>query len=64
MKPGELKDARVALGLSQQGLAERLRISVGSISRWERGVQPISPYLALAMAELARQVQASRRSQE
>jgi transcriptional regulator with XRE-family HTH domain len=64
MKPDELKAARLALGLSQQGLAERLRISVGSVSRWERGVQLIPPYLALAMAELARQVEASHRAQE
>jgi DNA-binding transcriptional regulator YiaG len=39
--PGHVKTLREALGLTQQELADRLKVTSQTISRWERGeVQP------------------------
>ncbi len=35
----EIKEKRIKLGLSQEGLARELKISVVTVSRWERGLQ-------------------------
>ena len=35
--PERLKRLRARLNLSQQGLAERLGVSMGSVHRWETG---------------------------
>lgn len=54
MTPAELHTIRTSLGLSQSALAERIgyRDPV-SVSRWERGVEPIPPVVALAVQHLA-----------
>lgn len=54
MTSADLKVARKKLGLSQRELAEVLGVDVGTISRWERGVQDPPKYVALALAELRR----------
>jgi DNA-binding transcriptional regulator YiaG len=64
MEPHEIRAKRQELGLSQQGLAERLRISVGTVARWEQGKAPPPPYLSLALAELTRQVKKTGPDQE
>ena len=45
MTPAEARAARAALGLSQQGLAEALRLGQNgerTIRRWEQGEIPIT----------------------
>lgn len=55
MTPADLKAAREALGLSQNGLAERLGVSQSTVSRWEAGLMPIErpAMLRLALERLA-----------
>lgn len=55
MTPTELRTTRKQLGLSQAGLASLLDVDVMTISRWERGVQPIGnpTILRLALERLA-----------
>ena len=49
MKPEELKRRREALGLTQEQLARELAVAVMTVSRWERGVNPIPYHIALAL---------------
>ena len=53
MTPAELTQARMALALSQRGLARVLGVSTGAVSLWEAGKRPVPPFLHLAMAWLA-----------
>lgn len=39
LAPGEIKQRRLALGLTQKDLADRLRIAEATLSRWETGAQ-------------------------
>ena len=44
--PQRVRRLRDKLGLTQQQLADRLGVTVGSVSRWELGKSgPIRPYL-------------------
>ncbi len=52
MRPEDLKRRREALGLSQERLARELDVAVMTVSRWERGVNPIPHYIALALEAL------------
>jgi transcriptional regulator with XRE-family HTH domain len=36
MKGVKLRERRLALGLSQQGLADKLEVSRNTVARWER----------------------------
>ena len=36
--PGKVRRLRRSLGLSQQGLADKMGVSRGSVGRWERGL--------------------------
>lgn len=42
MQGRDLKNLRTELKITQQVLADWLNIDVGTVSRWERGVLPIS----------------------
>lgn len=53
MKPEEIKAWRVRLGLSQGKLAKALGVTVGAVSRWERGEMTPQPYLRLALTWLS-----------
>jgi DNA-binding transcriptional regulator YiaG len=53
MTAAEIHEARQRLGLSQGKLAKRLGVTVGAVSRWERGEMKPQPYLRLALAALA-----------
>lgn len=49
MKSDDLKRRREALGLTQEQLARELDVAVMTVSRWERGVNPIPHYIELAL---------------
>ena len=57
MDGAEIKALREALGLSQEQLAQHLRVSVMTISRWERG-------LAKPLASLMEKLQQIKREWE
>lgn len=48
----KIKELRIALGLNQSGLAERLGVTQASVSRWEKGSLPDADKLA-QLAEMA-----------
>ena len=52
MEPTELRARRKALGLSRQKLAELFGMTRQQIGSWERGLTPIKPIVALAVAAL------------
>lgn len=45
----DLRTTRKRLGYSQAALAYMLRVDVMTVSRWERGVREIPPYMHLLM---------------
>jgi DNA-binding transcriptional regulator YiaG len=49
MKPKELKAWRGQNDYSQAMLAKELKIDVMTVSRWERGIRAIPPFLHLAL---------------
>lgn len=55
MKPKELKSIRIAMGLTQEELADRLRITRNSVARMERGEMIITPPMALLISYVARE---------
>lgn len=52
MTPAELKAARLDKGLSQAALATILGVDVMTVSRWERALREIPPFLGLAMKSI------------
>ncbi len=52
LSPDELRAWRDQFGYSQQHLADLLEVAEMTISRWERGVREIPPYLYLALRSL------------
>jgi len=52
MTPAELKTRRKEAGLSQAGLSALLGVDKMTVSRWERGVREIPPFLHLALSTL------------
>jgi DNA-binding transcriptional regulator YiaG len=54
MTAQELRERREALSLSQGKLAALLGVDVMTISRWERGVRTMPPFLGLALEALER----------
>lgn len=42
MKPDELRNLRLGVGLTQQQLGEAIGVSVRTVRRWEAGRAPIS----------------------
>lgn len=53
MTPRQMAKAREGLGLSQAALAERLNVHPMTVSKWERGQQPIPTMAALAVRCIA-----------
>ena len=51
----ELKEWRSKHGLTQMELSKFLGVTWSTVARWEIGVRPISPYLHLALATIARE---------
>ena len=54
MTADEIYRRRLALGLSQAKLAKALGVTVGAVSRWERGSMAPALYLAMAFEALER----------
>ena len=48
----EIKQKRIDLGLSQQKFAEKLGVTVRTISRWERGVSRPSPLAIMGIKRI------------
>ncbi len=55
MTPQQLVSFREDLGITQQELADRLRVDRVTIARWETGARSIPPYLDLALETVKRQ---------
>lgn len=53
--PDRVKAIRTRLGLSQQGLAERLGVSLNSVNRWERGHTKPLTVMVRQLLELERE---------
>jgi len=45
----QLKRERKKLGLSQAGLARKLRVGKDAVARWEQGRRAISPLVEVAL---------------
>ena len=52
MKGAKLRERRLALGLTQQGLASKLKVSRNTVARWERDEMAIPGFLHLALKSL------------
>lgn len=52
MKGTKLRERRVALGLTQQGLADKLEVSRNTVARWERDEMAIPGFLHLALKSI------------
>jgi transcriptional regulator with XRE-family HTH domain len=46
-----LRAARIATGLNQRQMADKLGVKRGTYNRWEMGDQLIDPYVAVRMAQ-------------
>lgn len=64
MTPKELKSARHALGLTQQGLAERLFITREHVAQMERGARSITHRTAMMVAALVKAQSGGRTAAE
>lgn len=47
-----IRELRLKLGLSQEGLARKLGVSVLTVRRWERGTYKPSPLALMRIEEL------------
>ena len=52
VKGAKLRERRLALGLTQQGLASKLKVSRNTVARWERDEMAIPGFLHLALKTL------------
>jgi transcriptional regulator with XRE-family HTH domain len=52
MKGAELREWRLALGLTQQELADKLEVSRNTVARWERDEMAIPGFLHLALKSI------------
>jgi len=52
MKGAKLRERRLAMGLTQQGLASKLKVSRNTVARWERDEMAIPGFLHLALKTL------------
>jgi transcriptional regulator with XRE-family HTH domain len=62
VKPKELRAIRAAMGLTQEELADRLRVARNTVARMERAIQAITPSMALLITYVAREAGVDIRS--
>ena len=53
----DLKEWRREYGLTQAALAKHLNVAWATVARWEINVRKIPPYLHLALATIAREIE-------
>lgn len=56
MKPYDIKQLRAKLGLTQEGLAKKLEVSIQTVTRWEQGIFRPSPMALKQLQKLAKEV--------
>lgn len=54
MESNELREKRIALGLTQAQLAEILAVKPNTVARWERGLLSVPRTVELAMETVER----------
>jgi transcriptional regulator with XRE-family HTH domain len=54
MESDELREKRIALGLTQAQLAEILAVKPNTVARWERGLLSVPRTVELAMETIER----------
>jgi len=64
MTPSELKQIRATLRLSQQGMADRLGVSLGAVRKWEQGERWISQPIAMLMRMIEKEARCGARADE
>lgn len=62
MNGKELKEKRNGLTLTQEQLANELKVTSNTVARWERDEMKIPPFLHLAMETIARKFENSLNS--
>lgn len=55
MKGAKLREQRLALGLTQRELADKLAVTRNTVARWEREEMAIPGFLHLALKTLERE---------
>ena len=66
MDADELKEKRKVLEMTQAQLAKALGVNIMTVSRWERGLRSIPPYLSLSLEaiEAQRKKKVSKRAKQ
>jgi transcriptional regulator with XRE-family HTH domain len=64
MTGDKLRKRRQALGLTQQGLADRLEVSRNTVARWEREEMQIPGFLDLALQTIEREKPSKREAKQ
>ncbi len=54
IEANELKERRLALGMTQEQLAEALEVASNTVARWERSERQLPPFLGLALETIER----------
>lgn len=60
VEPIDLKSWRERLGLSQEQLAEKLKVARNTVNRWENGKRAIPEFLDLALETVERKISESK----
>lgn len=65
MDADELREKRKALEMTQAQLAKALGVNIMTVSRWERRLRSIPPYLSLSLEAIeAQKKKVSRRTRQ
>lgn len=56
MKPKEIKELRLKLGLSQQAFSNLVGVAMSNVNKWENGVSKPSPLALNRLHEISKTV--------